>query len=661
MATFNKTRLKGFAFAGGLTILAVVFYLTVSSGAGSALSQAQLIGQVAALTLAVVGITFLVGRAGMPSLGQGAFVAIGAYTMSYLRMQYGWPTWLAVLVAVAACAVLGGIIAWATGRLRGPQLVIVTLFGATIVYVLISQLPVFGQFAGYPNSEQNGTSSLPVVQVFGISLTPPLSAGQAPTLVAVLLGVLVLTLIGARRLMRSKWGLSLLTIKESELLAAHLGINVLWRKISVFALASALAGMAGVEYALLFGHLQPESFVFVLSINLLVMAILGGNGTVLGPLVGTAIILWLQTSPYVTNFVKWEQKAISHQWYLSSQGIIGVILILLIIFMREGIVGTVSRVFANRSAKRRGRTEQHLPSAEQQPAPIDEPPYIEERNTEERSADKEVRAGAVLSISGVGLSFGGIRAVTDVSLSVDAGEILALIGPNGAGKSTVANMISGVYTPDRGTITLNGRDLKSVPAHLRRRGGIARTFQAPILLLDRSVIENVLAGSKSLGTQSWFRGIFGGPSAHRQGEADLAAAQHALERVGLLELAELRAGDLSYGRQRGVELARAIASSPEVLILDEPAAGLNASEAATLSTLLLRLRDEGLAILIVEHDMPLVRRTAGRIVCLASGQVLASGLPDEVLSDKRVMRAYLGSIAAEITSEPKSSVVEPIA
>lgn len=618
-----------------IAVAAVILFAVISGGAEQ-LSNAQLVGQIAAMLIATLGLNLLVGNAGMHSFGQGAFFGIGAYTFMYTQQEWNWPALMSFVAAVAVPAVFGGAVAIATTRMRGPQLAMVTLILAVVVQRFLSEATALGQFGGYPNVAKHESTLLDPPSLFGLKLEAPLFGDVVPTALILTVVLAVVSLLVCRRLMASAWGRSLSTIKESELLAAHLGVNVYLRKIALLAFTSAMAGLGGACYALIFAHLQPETFTLMLGVNMIVMVILGGAGTVLGPVVGTAVVVYLQTSSTIGAVVDAQTRYLSDAWFLSAQGLIALIMLLTLFLLPAGIVGSLADLVKRRFPRHRTRRS----TAEPPPEPA--------------AAVREPRTspdGHLLSMVDASLSFGGVRAVNGVSLTVDPGQILALIGPNGAGKSTVVNLISGVYRGDAGRIEYRGQDISSSRSHERARAGIGRTFQTPIVSPDLTVYDNVRSGapeiwSEKLGAALFSRGRGGPTSSERVGWA--------LDAVGLAPLVDLTPEELSYGQRRALELARALASGPSVLILDEPAAGLNESETAELSDLLRRLAADGLAIILVEHHMDLVREVADHALCLIEGTPLVEGTPAAVLADPRVAAAYLGIDESEVKEESRA-------
>ncbi|WP_198165457.1 branched-chain amino acid ABC transporter ATP-binding protein/permease [Nocardia fusca] len=602
------------------------------SGEGTSIPHMQLIGLMAATVVAAVGLNLVSGFAGLISLGQGAMYAVGAYVFGYLSFEGGLPILLAVPISLIVCAVVGVVVALGTARLRGPQFTMITLVLAVLVHKVLVEWPVLGAASGYPNTLQHQTGLLPDANVLGFTFVPPLFAGEFASVLVLVLVATVVVLVWYRNLSLSSWGRSLRAVGESDILASHLGVHVFQRKVAALGISSALAGLGGIFYALLFAHLQPESFDVFFSITILLAVILGGSGTVIGPAVGAVIVVWLERSEVLEGVTEFQRQYLSEQWYLSTPGIIGLILIAALFALPHGVVGTISDF----AAKRTRRNLARLPAPQLPSQPPSTSGFlavdIGETDTE-----------ALLEVVRVTKQFGGLLAVNGVDLHVRPGSIHGVIGPNGAGKSSLANLVSGAYRPDSGSILLAGVEISGHRPDQITRKGLARTFQTPQLFNSATALENVKAGFADTGQLSWWRAALK-PRAQYRREAELEGMAVALlRRVGLLDEAYVLAGSLAYGKARALEIARALASQPKVLILDEPAAGLNSTEVMELGRLLTDLRADGLGMVLVEHHMDLISTVADEVTCLAQGTVIAHGTASDVLTDETVMAVYLGA------------------
>jgi len=624
-------------FAVVVLVLAVGATLPGLAGEGPLLATMQIVGVAGAMVIAALGLNLLTGYSRLVSLGQGAFYAIGAYASAWLVLDGGWPWPLAMLAAVVLASVLGALVAIGSMRLRGPQFAMITLVLAVLVERVLAEWEVFGRLSGYPNPVEHGSGLLEPVSIGDLALEPPLFAGVEGTLLPALAVVLALVVVLYRNLVQSPWGLSLRAVGESEHLAAHLGVNVTGRKIAVFTVSSGLGALGGIFYAQVFAHLQPESFGLYLSIALLLAVILGGGGTVLGPIVGAVIIVVLQQTDALSVLVDLQREVVSDRWYLSIPGLVGLLLVLVIYLLPEGLVGAANRLRRARinARTRRAADEGFTPHVEAGVTP--EVPVVTEH-----AAPRTPVGEPVLVVDGASKRFGGLQAVDRMRLTVRSGSIHAIIGPNGAGKTTLANLITGVYTPDEGSVTLADQRLDGRKIHDIARAGVARTFQTPLIFAEETVRENVLSGFPDIGRLPLWKAALKPPSAYKRAAQLQAATDAVLDRVGLGDAADVQAGNLSYGRQRALEIARALVSEPRLLVLDEPAAGLNPTEAAELGHLLLSLRTAGLAMVLVEHHMDLVTEVADEVTCMDQGALLSAGTAVEVLSDPAVVSAYLG-------------------
>lgn len=623
---------RDLVFAALAIGIAVVAILPGRTGVGTSISTMQLVASMSAMVVAAVGLNLLVGYTRLVSLGQGGFYALGAYGSAYLALDKGWHPLLAIVGALALCAVVGAVAAMATMRMRGPQFSVITLILAVLIERILNEGNAFGRLAGYPNFAQHGTTVMDPMTIFGVELLPPMIAGEVATVMVPIVLVTALVVILSRNIAKSPWGASLSAIGESEMLASHLGVDVVRRKISVFVLASVLGGLGGVIAVQAFSHLQPETFDIFLTITIVLAVVFGGSGTILGPVVGAVAIVWLEQSETLHSVSQWQQDTLSDTWFLSSHGILGVLFVLTLFLMPRGIVGSVGQVLATRF-RARGELEAAdaaggLEDTAEELAPAAEPAPVAE--------------GALLSLRGMSKSFGGLKAVADMDLDVAPGQVHAVIGPNGAGKSTLANLVTGVYRPSSGVATFAGRDITGQPPHRVARVGVGRTFQTPQLFHDATVLDNVLAGFPDTGRTPLWAVAVKTPGRYRRDAEMRVEADRLLALVGLSDVAHLRASELPYGKQRALEIARALAGQPELIVLDEPAAGLIATETAGLGDLLLSLREQGYAMVVVEHHMDLVSRIADVVTCMDQGRLLARGTAVEVLADERVVAAYLG-------------------
>ncbi len=534
--------------------------------------------QAATYAVAVAGLVVVLGYCGQISLAQAAFFGLGAYGVALGTVDFGLPFFLALLAGVAIATVFGVLLGFASLRLGGHYLAMVTISFQQILTLVLNN------WIGLTHGP-DGVRSIP---------RPVLFQGGAAFL-AVCLVCLVCVTWFIWRLKTSRLGRAMQSVRDNEIAASTSGIDVFRTKVLAFAISALLGGLGGGLFAGGFAYISPDQFTFGESIVLLTMALLGGVQSPFGALLGTGLLVIL---PEWLRFLKTVYLAVY-----------GAAVILIMVFLPDGLWGAVAK---------RVRREGAPVTGGGAPLPL-------------LSVAGRESGAAALSITGLAKHFGGLKALDGVDLTVRQGTVHALIGPNGSGKSTFINVTTGLYRPTGGRITLAGRDVTATAPHERTRAGLARTFQNIRVFRGMTVLENVMVGAERPGND-----VAGHPS------AVVERALAALSFVGLRADANRAVGTLSYGHQRYVEIARALASSPAIVLLDEPAAGLNPTEKRELGVLLQRLKGHGLTILIVDHDMALVEQVADHITVLNFGRRIADGRPAEVLSHPDVIAAYLG-------------------
>jgi len=552
-------------------------------------------------TLVALGLILLTGSGGLTSFGQAAFVGIGAYATAYMSTALGLSPWWGLLAAIVLTSLVALLVGAATLHLGGHYLPVSTIAWGLAIYLLFGNFESLGRYGGLRN--------IPPVELFSFSFA---AMPQLYYLIWAFVGVAFLM---ATSLLDSRQGRAIRALRGGSALSESLGINVFVVRLAIFVIAAALAGIAGWLYAHMQRFVSPAPFDLRSGIEYLLMAVLGGAGYVSGALIGAAVVALSKN---------WLQDLLPH--LTSNSGnleivVFGCLFILLLQFSRGGI----APLLVSRLPKTESQSSVKLDASE---LPVRRQP---------------LKGEPLLELRGVSKSFGGLKAVSEVSFHVHAGELVALIGPNGAGKSTTFNLITGVLRLSSGSVWFAGHNLGDVSARRVIDVGIARTFQHVKLRPKMSVLENVMLGAYSRTKAGFFSGAL---RLDRSEETSvIALARRQIDRVGLAGLAVTEAGNLALGQQRLAEIARALAADPMLLLLDEPAAGLRALEKQSLAALLKDLRNAGTTVLLVEHDMEFVMSLADRIVVLDFGRKLAEGTPDAVRNNPAVQEAYLGGLA----------------
>ncbi|MEQ1409639.1 branched-chain amino acid ABC transporter ATP-binding protein/permease [Neorhizobium sp. Rsf11] len=559
-----------------------------------------LLNNIGLASLVTIGLVLLTGVGGLTSFGQAAFCGFGAYTTAVLSTNYGVSPWLTLPLSLIVGAVIALPLGLITVRLSGHFLPLGTIAWGLALYYLFGKIDLLGRY--------DGISGIPPIEFAGYRF---LSDGSIYYLIWFFV---IAVAIGARNLLDSRIGRAIRALRGGSQAAEAFGVNIVRAKLTVFVFAGVVAALSGWLYAHMQRSVNPTPFGLSMGIEYLLMAVVGGAGHVWGAIFGASIVLILKDvlQRFLPDIIGTTANF--------EMIVFGILLVLILQLSRDGLWPLVLKL---------------LPKRPPRPIPA--------------SSDKLARrtlaaAGSpLIKVEKARKAFGGLMAVNDVSFQVKAGQVVGLIGPNGAGKSTTFNLITGIASLTSGSIFYEGQPLTGDSPREIAQHGIARTFQHAKILPDMSVLENVALGAHLRGSAGVFRSFF---RLEREEEATLlteAAVQ--LERVGLGQYRDRPAGDLALGQIRILEIARALAADPAVLLLDEPAAGLRHGEKQELASLLRKLREEGVSVLLVEHDMGFVMGLVDHLVVLDFGTLIADGKPTEVRKHPAVIAAYLGGVA----------------
>ena len=566
-------------------------------------------------SIACIGLNIVLGYAGQLSLAQAAFWGVGAYTSALLTTQLGIPVWAGMFAAFFMAALFGVLLGIPTLKLSGHYLAMATIgFGIILQLILVNEI--------WLTNGSDGITKIPSPWIGSLELKDP---GSFFYVAAV---SLVLFTWGAIHLKDSRVGRALMAIRENEMAAETTGVDTTYYKIMAFVLSAGYAGFGGWLFAHSCSHyISPDTFSFDQSVMLLTMAVLGGNGSAIGAIIGATLLTLL---PEVLRFLK-----DSYMMFYAA----GIVLIM--IFMTGGIAGLVGNMPV--SLRLRERWNAGSTASRQVAAAALARESAGAKPKAHRIADCAGSKEVLLTVKGLAKHFGGLKAVDGVDMEVRRGEIQALIGPNGSGKTTILNMLSGLYIPTAGEISLAGTAIAGKKPHLITSMGVARTFQNIRLFGELTVLENVLIGRHCHSRAGLFTSILQPPSQKAEEAKIRAKALEMLEFVGLKGKEFAKSNSLPYGQQRLLELARALVSDPKLLLLDEPAAGLNAAETEALIELLFQICTRDVTILLVEHDMNLVMNVSDHITVLNFGRKIAEGPADEIEKNQEVIDAYLGT------------------
>jgi branched-chain amino acid transport system permease protein len=559
------------------------------------ITQLNYIGMYAMTTL---GLVLLTGVGGLTSFGQAAFVGIGAYSTAWLTLNLGVSPWLTLFIGLALTSVSALIVGAITLRMSGHYLPLATIAWGLSLYYLMGNLDALGKY--------DGLLGIQSLSIGGFDI------GQGRAFFILTWLILIALCAALLHLLDSRPGRAIRSLKGGTQMPEAMGINTFRYKVTIFVLAAVLASIAGWLLAHFQRTVNPSAFGLKMGIEYLFMAVVGGVGHIWGALVGAGLIKLLD-----------DQLQVLLPRLIGTSGsyeviIFGIALVVLLKYLPEGLWSLVQKHLPQRARPINWSNAKDLP-------------------VRTRAQQGEV----VLDVKAIRKEFGGLTAVNDISFQIRSGQIVGLIGPNGAGKSTSFNLITGVLKLTRGDVAYRGENIGHLSSREISRKGMARTFQHVKMIPDMTVLENVAMGTYARGNKGVFAAMVRGNRTEEQ--RLFKEAQRQLERVGMGGALHELAGNLAMGPQRLMEIARALCADPALLLLDEPAAGLRHLEKQALADVLRQLRNEGMSILLVEHDMDLVMQICDHLVVMEFGTLLTQGTPQHVQQDPKVRAAYLGT------------------